>query len=363
MPECCGPSCCGGTPPEYEYGNEPYVIGHVDTFAGRVPKIGTTLDAADGAGSLMVRLGVRRDDYRIRPALYAIGEPDDTAPVLVTGNYKLTFDVVRGALAGRDLWLLVIDSRGVNVWCAAGKGTFGTDEVVRMVREAQVPMVVSHTRLILPQLGATGVAAHEVRALSGFSITWGPVRASDIGEFLDSGMKATPDMRRVHFPLRDRTKLVGVELSLLWRWQSLVGAGAFIAIAALISLFAPQVLVPSLLGLLAVVLGVVTGATLVPVLLPWLPGRMFSTKGAVAGVLLIAPALLLVNGGREAPLWMWGAVAGGAAVASFVGMNFTGSSTYTSPSGVEWEMRRAIPLQLAGVIGGLGLFLAGLVMG
>ena len=82
----------------------------------------TQLTAEDLAGTRRVRFGRGRSDYRVRPRLYAIGNPDDTSPVLVTGNYKLTFDAVREALDGRDAWLLVVDSRGINVWCAAGKG-------------------------------------------------------------------------------------------------------------------------------------------------------------------------------------------------------------------------------------------------
>ena len=43
------------------------------------------------------------------------------------------------------------------------------------------------------------------------------------------------------------------------------------------------------------------------------------------------------------------------AVSSFLAMNFTGASTYTSPSGVRREMRVAVPMQIActiiGVVG------------
>jgi len=365
MSECCGPSqpCCGGgTPPDYEYGPEPFLDGEVDTFAGPVPRVRTALGSADAAGSLRMRLGVGRDDYRIRPRLYAVGDPDDASPVLVTCNYKLTFDVVRETLSGLSVWLLVLDTRGINVWCAAGKGTFGTEELVRSVRAARLEQIVSHTRLVLPQLGATGVAAHEVRAQTGFAVTWGPVRIADLPAFLDEGMKATPEMRRVSFPLGERAKLIGVELGILWRWQTLAAIAAFVGLAVAVSLVAPQVLAPALLGVLSVVLGVVAGAVMVPLLLPWLPGRAFSLKGAIAGVLLVAPLLMATVGSRPAPLWAWGALALGSAVSSYVGMNFTGSSTYTSPSGVEWEMRRAIPLQLVGAIGGVGLVVAGAVV-
>ena len=38
------------------------------------------------------------------------------------------------------------------------------------------------------------------------------------------------------------------------------------------------------------------------------------------------------------------------AISSYLAMNFTGSTPFTSPSGVEKEMRRAIPLQAGAVV-------------
>jgi len=365
MSECCGPAapCCGGAPADYDYGPEPYVTGTVDTFAGPVKRISTDLTAADSRGAVRVRLGVRRGDYRVRPALYAVGEPDDASPVLVTGNYKLTFDTVRAELGGLDVWLLVIDSRGVNVWCAAGKGVFSTAEVVRCVRDARLEQVVSHTRLVLPQLGATGVAAHEVRAKTGFSVAWGPVRAADLPEYLDAGMKATPEMRRVRFTTRDRAKLVGVELAMLWRWQTLLVLGILTVLALALSAFAPGYAAPFALAVLTGVLAIVAGTVVMPLLLPWLPGRTFSLKGAEVGVALIGIALVAVLSVGGLPLYAWGLLLIGTAIASYLAMNFTGTSTFTSPSGVEWEMRRAIPLQIAAAVLGFGLFAASLFLG
>ncbi|MDZ4168233.1 MAG: mercury methylation corrinoid protein HgcA [Coriobacteriia bacterium] len=365
MSECCGPSqpCCGGTPAlEYEYGPEPYVDGTVDTFAGPVKRVTTELSSEDRLGALRVRLAIARNDYRVRPALYAIGAPDDTSPVLVTGNYKLTFDTLRGELGGRDVWLLVIDSRGVNVWCAAGKGVFSTAEVVRGIRDARLEQTVSHTRVVLPQLGATGVAAHEVRAATGFSAVWGPVRAGDLPAFLDAGMKATPAMRRVHFELKDRARLVGVEASVLWSRRSVIAIGVLVAAAFILPRLTSLSGEIWLLTMAVGVLAVLAGAVVMPLLLPWLPGRTFALKGAIAGALLLA-VLLAVTVGAPLELWAWGLLSVGTALASFVGMNFTGSSTYTSPSGVEWEMRRAIPLQIAAASVGFALFVVSLVMG
>jgi CO dehydrogenase/acetyl-CoA synthase gamma subunit (corrinoid Fe-S protein) len=84
--------------------------------------------------------------YRAAPGLYRIGQPDANSPVLVTANYKLTVDRVRKELVGMNVWLLVLDTKGVNVWCAAGKGTFGTDELVRRIQAANLNEVVGPRR-------------------------------------------------------------------------------------------------------------------------------------------------------------------------------------------------------------------------
>ena len=76
--------------------------------------------------------------------------------------------------------------------------------------------------------------------------------------------------------------------------------------------------------------------------------------------LMVLPACLYTCHGTA--LGVWGVLVAGTALASFVAMNFTGSSTYTSPSGVEFEMRKAIPWQLAGALGGAGAFIVGVVV-
>jgi hypothetical protein len=46
-------------------------------------------------------------------------------------------------------------------------------------------------------------------------------------------------------------------------------------------------------------------------------------------------------------------------LASFVAMNFTGSSTYTSLSGVRKEMRIAMPIQVVCAAAGVVLWMIG----
>jgi hypothetical protein len=334
----------------------------VDTAFGPVPVVPVALTRADRIGGYKVRWGIGRYTYTVDPGLYAVGTPDDRCPVLVSANYKLSFDALRRELAGRDAWILVLDTRGINVWCAAGKGTFGTDELVRRIEAAELSFVVSHNVVVVPQLGAPGVSGPEVRRRTRFRVVYGPVLASDLPAFLDADMRATPEMRRVRFTLKDRLVLVPVEVANVLKITLAVAVVGVIAGG-----FGPGIysvasaLARAPLSASAAVSAVLAGTVVAPLLLPWLPGRMFSVKGAFAGVLvaavLIAKSSLL--GMVFSPASLAAAFVLVVAGASFGAMNFTGTSTYTSLHGVEKEMAAAMPWQIAGVVVAAVLWIAG----
>jgi hypothetical protein len=362
---CCGPAeaaaepeqaggghtCCDASTrrEDYSYGPAPYLTGEVSTPAGPVPRLSTGLTRADRLGAWRMRWGIGRDDYRVRPGLYALGGPGPASPVLVTANYKLTVDALRGALPGLDAWVLVVDTRGINVWCAAGKGTFSAEEVARMARTTRLAEVVDHRRLILPQLAASGVAAHRVKEACGFRVIYGPVRAGDLPRFLSDGMKADGEMRTVTFDLAERVVLAPAELKYLWDRRLLVAYAGVIAASSIdadgISL--RRGLRRGLPVIGAAGLAVLGGGGVTPALLPWLPGRAFSLKGATTGA-VVATATAAALRDRLTPAARLTLLAGVPTLASYAAMNFTGSSAITSPSGVEREMRRALPLQAAG---------------
>ncbi len=326
--------------------DQPFVDGVIATPAGPVPRVGTRMTAADMLGHWRVRWGIGRDDYRADPGLYAVGMPDASSAVLVTANYKLSLDALRGELDGIDAWILVLDTRGINVWCAAGKGTFSAEELVARIAFSRLAAVVDHRRVVVPQLGATGVAAHHVREGSGFVVTYGPVRARDIPAFLEAGMRATPEMREPTFTLGERVVLMPVEIVGAWKpavW--VLGAAMAIGLA-----FTHPLTLPALAGNVVrdaapFVLGLLGGAVLTPALLPYLPPRSFAAKGAIVGAVLGAALALGASGHPAAAL---SSLLVTTAVASYVAMNFTGSTPFTSPTGVEREMRRWLPLQAGG---------------
>jgi hypothetical protein len=340
-----------------------WVLDTVSTPVGPIPRIATTLRMADKLGTCKMRFGIGRSSYRIPPGLYAVGNPAPESPVLVSANYKMTFDRLRSELADLPAWILILDTQGVNVWCAAGKGTFGTDELVRRIETTNLPDIVSHNTLVLPQLGAPGVAAHEVRKRSGFRVVYGPVRANDIPAFLAAKMKATPAMRQVQFNILNRIATIPVEL-FHWAKHASIIAVCFLVLAGLsrAGFRWADVVQKGTIAAGLILTTFIGSCLLAPVCLPWLPGKAFAVKGFALGVIMAVVAGAIsagVSDGAEnwAELAAWALII--PAVASFVTMNYTGTSTYTSLSGVRREMRVAVPVQLAAAIVGLSLWIIG----
>jgi acetyl-CoA decarbonylase/synthase complex subunit gamma len=330
--------------------DQTFIAGSVLTPAGMAPRVASTLQWRDRWGTVRARFGVGRMEYAVDPGLYAIGNPDGNSPVFVSANYKMSFDALRGSLPGRDGWILVLDTDGINVWCAAGKGTFGTEELIRRIELTGLKDVVSHRRLILPQLAGPGVSAHRIRQRSGFSVHYGPVKAEDLPAYLDAGLQATPAMRRKSFTLKERSVLIPVELvealkPTLWIAPALFLLGGLGGKEG----FWPGALHDGLFSVFAFLSALVAGAVLNPILLPYLPGKAFSTKGFFIGTVMTLCVLALrgfdwhtARGAMEAISWLLIIPS----VAAYLAMNFTGCSTYTSLSGVRREMRWALPLEM-----------------
>lgn len=124
----------------------------------------------------------------------------------------------------------------------------------------------------------------------------------------------------------------------------------------LINLFAAR---PFGLADFAVYVGAaVMGTVITPLLLPFIPGRAFAWKGWLLGLCWTAgfawfcrwftPEFLLLTIGYLLVL---------PSLSAFLAMNFTGSSTYTSFSGVIKEMKAAVPLIALSSVAGIVLVL------
>jgi len=328
-------SCCSG-----QAAGEALPDSQADSAQLRIPSVTSQISASNHWDHFLARWGINRDRHRVEPGLYALSNPTPDSPVFVTANYTLSFDALRSALAGIDAYIMALDTQGINVWCAAGKGTFGTDELVGRIEATRLQQVVRHRTLVLPQLGAPGVAAHEVKKRSGFRVEYGPVRAADLPEYLKTH-QATPEMRRVSFGLRDRLVLIPVEL---------------------VYVLIPLLLVGILLRFPGAVASILAGVVLFPILLPWIPTHDFSTKGLILGEAVQPPFVLAALLSQPMPVW-WVQVGqmlvyllALPAVTAYLALNFTGSTPFTSRTGVRREIFAYIPAMawMAG-IGGAAL--------
>jgi hypothetical protein len=336
-----------------------FITGKVLISGNSVPQITTKLTYIDFLGTVMVRWGINRNNYRVNPGLYAVGSPNPDSDVFVTANYKLSFDTLRKNISGLNGWILVLDTKGINVWCAAGKGTFSTKELANRIRQVSLDKIVNHKRIILPQLSATGVAAHKVKEETGFNVHYGPVRASDIKKFINERYRADGEMRRITFTFKDRIKLIPNDF--MYGKFYLLGLIAVIFIISGLTrngLSFKDFSGKSGPAILNTFLAYLSGIVITPMFLPYIPARLFSLKGFYTGAIVFLILLSLnLTGGNVFEILSWFLII--TAISSFVAMNFTGSSTFTSLSGVKKEMKISLPLQIGFAVIGIILSVVG----
>jgi NAD-dependent dihydropyrimidine dehydrogenase PreA subunit len=263
-------------------------------------KIGEALQAAwDVVGRLL--------PHATRPGLRRVGNPGPDDPVLLTGNYTTTVRRLQRVLAGRDAWLLVANSKGINVWCAATGGHLTDHDVIAVIRSSGVGDEVRHRRLILPQLAATGIEPRRIERTTGWTCRWGPARLEDLPAFLDRGARVARHERFMRFPVWERLEmaamwavplasiaLVALGFSLGWSVAAVVATVVLLAVAAVFVLApnlrlkgATQPIVFTLAALLATLVG--AGGL-------WLVGRSGGLElGVLAGVCASAMAILSVD--------------------------------------------------------------------
>jgi ubiquinone/menaquinone biosynthesis C-methylase UbiE len=268
---------------------------------------------------------------KVRPDLYVIGDPSPDSPVLVTGNFDLTIRRVVKALDGKlSAWLLVVDSAGINVWCASGGGFLTSDKIISAMHTSRLEEVVRHRRLVLPQLCAAGVDGNEIREETDWNVVWGPVRATDIPEYVRNGFHKSDDMRSIRFPILDRLEMVS-------------GTLGFYGLLLLIPLaiFWRSILPPFAIA-------VVTLSYFYALVMPWLPGR----DGLAKSVPLAAIAIVGVI--AYSVLWdpasigeMFNRGLGVTAISVFVAGELQGMSPLMRGEQANW-----IPeLFIAGILG------------
>lgn len=139
-------------------------------------------------------------------ALYKVGNPNEKSHVIVTGNYELTVRRVAKAIQGSDCWLLVCDSRGINVWCSTLSGHFSGKSIIQAIKLTNLAKYVSRKRIILPQLCAAGVDLEAIIKETGFRAVFGPVYIERINDFINRRADEA-EIRKVKFEFKQRIEM------------------------------------------------------------------------------------------------------------------------------------------------------------
>ncbi|MDH4261443.1 MAG: mercury methylation corrinoid protein HgcA [Spirochaetia bacterium] len=312
----------------------------------------------DYSGAFLSRISSYRDKYRVEPGLYKIGDPDKESDVLVSANYKLSFDHLRRHLKNRNLWIIVLDTKGINVWCAAGKGTFGTQELIQKINQTKILTYIAHKRIILPQLGGPGVNAHEVKLKTGLRVYYGPVYAKDIPEYFDNERQTSKKMRSSSFKILDRLVLTPMEINPAMKYFVYYAFAIFIFMGLQRNgIIFKNALYDGLPFYLAGIVAIFTGAFVTPLLLPFIPFRAFSVKGGMAGIMatmILYSTTNMFKNNIFLTLFLYTFLP---MMSSFIALQFTGSTTFTNPSGVKKEHKYAIPVYITGVVGSIFLLI------
>jgi ubiquinone/menaquinone biosynthesis C-methylase UbiE len=262
---------------------------------------------------------------KVRPGLYAVGNPTPGSPVTVRRLVK----AIDGQL---NTWVLVADSAGINVWCAAGGGYFTAEKVIAAVKSSHLDKVVSHHALILPQLCANGVDGWRIRRETGWGVHWGPAKARDIPAYLAARRKKTDAMRWVRFPLKDRLEMVTVTLG-------------FYAVLILVPVFVfwrPMFwpVTFSLLGL----------SYFYTIVHPWLPGRDGLFKSIPLSLLALAGLFIYTIFWHPLPpvnLFHW--MVGLTGLSVFTGAELQGMSPLMRGEQANWGWEAIIAVALGAI--------------
>jgi NAD-dependent dihydropyrimidine dehydrogenase PreA subunit len=257
---------------------------------------------------------LRMFPHRAPTGLIRIGKPGRDSPVVLTGNFTLTVRRLLHVLKGQDAWLLCANSKGINVWCAAGGGHLTHHDVISVLRTSRIDEQVDHRELILPQLCATGVEGDKIVEVTGWSPRWGPARVEDLTAFLKRGHRVTTKERFMRFPLWER-----MEMALMWAW-------AVIVIAALMAWgVGSWALAVSLVAVIGSIVGGLFAA------LPWI--GVTGTKRWLTFVVFAAAGFFVGAGllaalGSATPAHLWIAAATAAASMGVLSVDLAGTTPW-----------------------------------
>lgn len=141
----------------------------------------------------------------VEPCLIQLGKGGDENPIIVTGNYYTTVRRVYKELKNYNGWLLVCNSRGINLWCSSLAGHFSEKEIIDAIEFTQLKEKTKQNKIILPQLCAGNVNIEEIKVKSYFNCKFGPFHINNISDYFKNPNNET--IGQSTFSLKERSEM------------------------------------------------------------------------------------------------------------------------------------------------------------
>jgi len=137
---------------------------------------------------LLASMNIFTDPQRpmaVDQKIYELGATDENSPVLITGNFSLTYFIVSGEIDASRVpsYLLIKDTEGLSVLTAWAAGKFAADTVATFVKKSGIEEKVKHRKLVIPGYLAT-ISGELEEELPDWEILIGPREASHLPAYL-----------------------------------------------------------------------------------------------------------------------------------------------------------------------------------
>lgn len=137
--------------------------------------------------------------------LYKTGHPEKGSPLYITGNFSLTVRSVFQKLKNQNCWILICDSKGINIWCSSLSGHFNTNSIISGIKETSLRTGISPGLAFIPQLSAAAVNSEKVSRALGIPVYFDALHSK--GEILLTEELYPAEQRMVSFPLINRLEM------------------------------------------------------------------------------------------------------------------------------------------------------------
>jgi len=121
---------------------------------------------------------------QVEPKVYAIGEPDESSPLLFTTNFSLTYYTVESDVEAARVpsYILVVDTEGTSVLTAYSGDKLNEKTVADAMTKDGVEKLVKHRKLIIP--GYVAVMSGKLEEATNWEVMVGPRESSMLPKFL-----------------------------------------------------------------------------------------------------------------------------------------------------------------------------------